>query len=284
MNLAAIETFLAVVETGNLNKAADRLHVTQSTVTTRLDALEDALGQTLLVRSRRGAELTKAGFLFQRHAELIAGTWALSRRTIGLPKNYSGMFSLACAETHWDAAGVHFMDDVAKRDPSLALESWPGTLAESKRWLESGLVDAAITEAPIGGTGLDSRQIPPLRVVQFSTVQRAAVPWHADYVFVDHGPAFRRWHSETWPIDETPARTYGDPRWALEHILENGGSAYLPEVIAKPHLDAARLFAVERSPAFERPAHLTWRTESAARHSWLRDPGPHRIASDTPAH
>jgi DNA-binding transcriptional LysR family regulator len=75
MNLAALETFLAVVDAGNLNKAAERLNVTQSTVTARLDALDEALGQKLLVRSRKGAQLTKAGFAFQRHAELIVRTW-----------------------------------------------------------------------------------------------------------------------------------------------------------------------------------------------------------------
>ena len=61
MNLAGLQTFLAIVETGNLVRAAERLHVTQSTVTSRLDTIEDALGQRLLVRSRKGAELTKAG-------------------------------------------------------------------------------------------------------------------------------------------------------------------------------------------------------------------------------
>ena len=52
MNIAAIQTFLAVVETGNLNKAAERLNVTQSTITARLDALEASLGAALLVRNR----------------------------------------------------------------------------------------------------------------------------------------------------------------------------------------------------------------------------------------
>ena len=81
MNIAAFQTFLAVVETGNLSKAAEQLHVTQSTVTTRLDVLEETLGQKLLVRSRRGAELTKAGFAFQRHAELMVQAWEQARKT-----------------------------------------------------------------------------------------------------------------------------------------------------------------------------------------------------------
>ncbi|MFZ1727537.1 MAG: LysR family transcriptional regulator [Albidovulum sp.] len=44
MNIAAIQTFLSVVRTKNLNAAAAELNVTQSAVTARLDALEQALG------------------------------------------------------------------------------------------------------------------------------------------------------------------------------------------------------------------------------------------------
>jgi DNA-binding transcriptional LysR family regulator len=47
MNLSIIETFLAIAESGQLNRAATRLHVTQSTVTTRLNGLESELGQVL---------------------------------------------------------------------------------------------------------------------------------------------------------------------------------------------------------------------------------------------
>lgn len=39
VNIAALQTFLAVVQTGNINRAAVQLNVTQSTVTTRLDPL-----------------------------------------------------------------------------------------------------------------------------------------------------------------------------------------------------------------------------------------------------
>ena len=44
MNIVLARTFLETLEAGNLNKAAARLHVTQSTVTMRLNALEDLLG------------------------------------------------------------------------------------------------------------------------------------------------------------------------------------------------------------------------------------------------
>ena len=71
MNIATIETFLAVHRLGNLNRAAEELNVTQSAVTARLDALEASLGARLLNRSRKGATLTKAGYSFLEQADII---------------------------------------------------------------------------------------------------------------------------------------------------------------------------------------------------------------------
>jgi len=75
MNLSFLRTFLEVIEAGNLNRAADRLHVTQSTFSTRINALEDQLGQKLLLRNMSGTVLTSAGFKFQRYAELMMQLW-----------------------------------------------------------------------------------------------------------------------------------------------------------------------------------------------------------------
>jgi DNA-binding transcriptional LysR family regulator len=63
-----------VVATGNFITAADRLHVSQSTVSTRIHSLEELLGCTLFVRNKAGATLTVAGRQFQRHASTLVRT------------------------------------------------------------------------------------------------------------------------------------------------------------------------------------------------------------------
>ena len=55
MNLTSLQTFLAILETGSLVRAADKLNVTQSTVTARLKTLEEELGQVLINRQKSGA-------------------------------------------------------------------------------------------------------------------------------------------------------------------------------------------------------------------------------------
>ena len=269
MNLASIETFLAVVETGNLNKAAERLNVTQSTVTSRLDSLDEALGQKLLVRSRKGAQLTKAGFAFQRHAELMMRTWEQGQKAVGLPKGFSGMLSLACQPDVWDGGGESWIADVQAARPQLALEVWPGEMADINRWLASGLVDAAITLTPAGAAGVSSRELLRDRLVQVATVARDAIAWDEGYIYVDLGTDFRRQHSLAWPGDDTAHMTFGSSSWALAYLLDKGGSAYLPWRLAEPYVKAGRLHPVRGAAEFSRSIYFNWRQDSLPAHPWL---------------
>ncbi len=269
MNLAAVETFLAVVEAGNLNKAAERLNVTQSTVTARLDTLDEALGQKLLVRSRRGAQLTRAGFAFQRHAELIMRTWDQGQKAVGLPKGFSGILSLACQPDAWEGAGEAWIATLRAERPELALEVWPGEMAEVNRWLASGLVDTAITLVPASTAGVSTRELMRDRLVLVATVDRVAQRWDPAYIFVDLGPEFRRQHSLAWPGDDTAYLTFGSSTWALAHLLKAGGSAYLPWRLVAPDVEAGRLHPVRGAAEFFRTIHLSWREDSLAAHPWL---------------
>lgn len=269
MNLVVLKTFLAVIQTGNLNKAADLLNVTQSTVTARLDALDCELGQALLVRSRKGTQLTKAGFAFQRHAELMVRTWEQGRKAVGLPSGFSGMVSLATHDELWAGLGKRWLDLAQTRQSDIAFEAWPGEHADISRWLNSGLVDAAITLLPVTGDDITSCELNRDRLVQVSSEPRSAMEWDENYIFVDLGADFRRQHSLAWPTDNTARAAFGSSGWALDHLLSKGGSAYLPWRMCEPHIDAGRLHAVQTAPEFSRAVYFNWRTASAHEHPWL---------------
>jgi len=61
MDIQLARTFLAVAATGSFIGAAERLHITQSTVSARIKTLEQQLGTSLFRRGRGGAELTAPG-------------------------------------------------------------------------------------------------------------------------------------------------------------------------------------------------------------------------------
>ncbi len=69
MLLAQVEGFLEVARQGNLSRAAGALYITQPALTARLHSLEEEIGESLFVRTRRGMELTDAGRAFLPYAE-----------------------------------------------------------------------------------------------------------------------------------------------------------------------------------------------------------------------
>ena len=83
--------FMAVAEEGNLNRAAERLHMAQPPLTRQIRALEDELGTALFVRTPRGMDLTEAGSaLFEEVPNLLALAQRARERTLRAGQGLAG--------------------------------------------------------------------------------------------------------------------------------------------------------------------------------------------------
>jgi DNA-binding transcriptional LysR family regulator len=67
-DIMELRSLVAAADSGTLGRAALRLHISQPALTKRLQALEAAVGATLLERSKRGVTLTPAGRRLYEHA------------------------------------------------------------------------------------------------------------------------------------------------------------------------------------------------------------------------
>ena len=94
MDTELARTFLAVVTVGNFVNAAERLHVTQSTVSTRIRTLETLLGRRLFVRNKGGTTLTPAGRHFQKHASTLVRTVEQARHDAGVAGRFRGSVTI----------------------------------------------------------------------------------------------------------------------------------------------------------------------------------------------
>lgn len=64
LDIEQLRTFIAVTETGSFTRAAKRQHLSQSTVSAHIAALERTLSMELLERRPHGTVLTEAGEAF----------------------------------------------------------------------------------------------------------------------------------------------------------------------------------------------------------------------------
>lgn len=85
-----MECFLAVARTGNLSRAAEEMFLTQPTLTARIRALEEEIGDQLFVRTSRGMRLTEAGRELTPYAERMVGSYAEARRHLEEMRGGSG--------------------------------------------------------------------------------------------------------------------------------------------------------------------------------------------------
>jgi DNA-binding transcriptional LysR family regulator len=70
-DLTDLQLFIAVAETRSITNGAQRLHLALASASERIKGLEQALGVVLLLRGRRGVELTPAGESLLDHARIV---------------------------------------------------------------------------------------------------------------------------------------------------------------------------------------------------------------------
>ena len=69
MEIRVLRYFLEIAREGNMSRAAERLHVTQPTLSKQMKDLEQELGKKLFKRCSTSVSLTDEGMLLRKRAE-----------------------------------------------------------------------------------------------------------------------------------------------------------------------------------------------------------------------
>ncbi|MCL4439598.1 MAG: LysR family transcriptional regulator [Firmicutes bacterium] len=149
-NLDYLKAFIAVVEEGSFQRAADTLHVAQPTVSFRLQALERELDAKLLHRSNHKNELTEIGrYLYQVGKEILALDSQINKFIESRRKSDLNHVILASGST----IGVYIMPQVIalfqKMHPQAQLELQICNTEQSLQKLLANVVDIAILGSQI---------------------------------------------------------------------------------------------------------------------------------------
>ncbi len=268
MNITALQTFLAIVDTGSLVRASQHLNVTQSTVTARLKTLEEALGQQLLNRQKSGTTLTPAGTKLLRYARIMTGLWRQARYETSLPAGLASVCTFGCDRELWHGPGRAFFDGVVQGHPEMAVSVIQGGARDLEDWLASGMVDVILTFEATARGSQTVHPLPPEELVLYSDRPDTPIDNDPGYIFVDHGADYRRQHAETYHDAGIARISYDSSWWALQCLLERGGSAYLPRALADPYMARGLLHALA-APVYARKKNLIVNDSAAQSWTWF---------------
>ena len=112
METAYLQEYVRVADHGSFTAAARELHLTQSTLSKHVAALEREFGADLFVRDRNGVTLTEAGCVLYAQAKRIDRLVGQTRALVG---EAGGMGAASVAEAAAGAARGSVSPDAALR-------------------------------------------------------------------------------------------------------------------------------------------------------------------------
>jgi DNA-binding transcriptional LysR family regulator len=204
--LAAMECFVAVVETGSISAAAARLGVGQPAVSKTLAALEAHLRVPLLIRSTRGSALTEAGRRYLAHArttldEADQAEAAARNEAVAL----RGELHVAAPPGYANAVLIPRLAEFRARHPGILLDL---ILDDRRIDLIAGGIDLALRGGRIEDSAIIARRIDqPRRIVVTSRrwLEGRAAPGHPRELLAHDFIAYAPWRATAWAFTRNGA-------------------------------------------------------------------------------
>lgn len=259
MDIELARTFLSIFRSGSFISAAAQLHVTQTTVTARVQNLESQLSCQLFVRNRAGARLTPEGERFVEYASQLVHTWDAARRDLPLPDGYGELIKLGGEVSLSNPLMLQWSTQLRRTLPSYAINIEVAEELTLRSKLERGLLDAALVYRPEYWPGMQVEQIMEEKLIQVSSTVNPE-----PYIYIDWGPDFRKQHDAALPEKNRNVLSFNLGPLALQYILQCGGSGYFRTRVVKLYLAKGLMQRVPDAPEFSYPVFLVYSRDRAS--------------------
>ncbi len=265
MDTDRARTFLEIVRSGSFQKAAERLNVTQTTVSARIRTLEEEIGRRLFVRNRNGARLTPAGHEFERFAQSFVQVWERARHQLSIPEGRVSIVAVGGELTLWNPLLIEWLVWMKRSRPEIAIQAYVGVPDQLQEQLRTGVIDIALLYAPklLPGFKVSFLLEEQLVLVRARRGQEDDGP--EEYVHVDWGPLFAAQHGVNPASSGNPGLLVGLGPLGLNYILRAGGMGYFRKGAIAPYLETGELERVADAPEFTYPAYAVYTEESESR-------------------
>ncbi len=258
MDLVLARTFLEVIAAGSFIGAAERLNVTQSTVSMRIRQLEQELGLRLFVRNRDGAVLTSAGAQFQRHAAALIRVWQQARQDLALPHGFRTTLRIGGEAGLWNRWLHNLVPWMRQNASGVALRCEVGLPDGMTHALVEGLLDIAVIYSPQSRPGLTIVRVAEEELVLVEAPGEGDRTAGNEQVYVDWGEEFRRQHRMAFPDFPIPALFIGLGTLGFDYLLRNGGAGYFPKSLIAPASASGAIRIVPGAPTFALPVFAAY--------------------------
>ena len=146
MHPRLLKTFLAVARSRNITRAADAVHLAQSSVSDQIQSLEAELGAALFTRSKTGLDLTSAGLALKPIAEDLLRLDGEARAAVqAAAAQASGSLTIGALETIASARLAPWLPGFQARHPDITVRVKVADSGALRHLLEDGDIDVAFS-------------------------------------------------------------------------------------------------------------------------------------------
>lgn len=165
MNLRFVEAFYWAVALKSVTRAAEKLFVTQSALSSRIAALEAELGVLLLDRRDKQFRLTTAGTRFHRHAERLLNLQRDIKAEFGSGAHGAMSLRIGVIESVLHSWLIDWVRALRVQLPALELELTVETTPVLLDHMRRGAADLVIAAMPVEADGVRTRALQPMPMV-----------------------------------------------------------------------------------------------------------------------
>lgn len=149
MEIRVLRYFLEIAREENMTRAAERLHVSQPSLSKQMKSLEEELGKKLFTRSSYRLHLTDEGMLLRKRAEdLLAMADKITNEFQTMDDITGGDVFIGCAESHLIRYLAQAVGRLNARYPGIHYHITSGDTEQVTERLDRGLFDLAFIVEP----------------------------------------------------------------------------------------------------------------------------------------
>ncbi len=149
MDIGNLRLFITLARNLHFSRTSEQMHMSASAVSRSIQRMEEQLGQTLLIRDNRSAQLTEAGQIFLEYAlEVVKRYESLQRDLQGKSDVLRGQLTLFASVTASQSILPTVLSDFRSRYPEIHIQLETGYAVNALSRLNEG-IDVVVAALPL---------------------------------------------------------------------------------------------------------------------------------------